>query len=276
MAAGSNHVIRARDIDRALVATALDNAYADGQLTFDEHRDRLEKARNAQTLGQLHSLAADLQAEVPLPEPEAQPRRSPRGRAIGVGAAVVVVVLAVAVYLGARESTPDAQPPTEPTRPIPTVDGTVVPIVARPFDFWTAAGLTDFRARFLNRYGDPTVSDVTLYPADNRATLDRLVDGGRTRSVDVRGGFDDSGDTALLASGYQSFDISQIDVVALASAMAGAGAAVEVPGAAVTHVVVRNMGTPEILVFAADADNRGGYVQTDFAGNVTRVATYRP
>jgi hypothetical protein len=269
----ASRATRARDIDRALLVTALDNAYADGQLTFDEHRDRQERARAARTLGELHALAADLQADVALPEPKPAPRRSPTGPRRGstlVGAAVVTTVIVLAAVLGVVTAA------DRPAPPVPAVDTAAAPIVAEPFDFATADGLADFRTRFLDRFGDPTVSDVTIYPPDNRASLDRMVDGGRTRSVDVRGGFDESADTELLGSGYQPFDISQIDMGTLANAMAGAPAAVEVPGAAVTHVVVRNMGSPEILVFASDADNRGGYVSTTFAGDVVRVAAYRP
>ena len=59
---------RARDIDRALTATVLDSAYADGQLTFDEHRLRSERARVAITLRDLRRLVSDLQIDVDLPE----------------------------------------------------------------------------------------------------------------------------------------------------------------------------------------------------------------
>ena len=59
---------RAREIDRALTATVLDSAYADGQLTFDEHRLRSERARVAITLRDLRRLVSDLQIDVDLPE----------------------------------------------------------------------------------------------------------------------------------------------------------------------------------------------------------------
>lgn len=53
-------VLRCADRDREVVATLLDSAYADGRLTFDEHAERIARAYDAKTFGDLTALTADL------------------------------------------------------------------------------------------------------------------------------------------------------------------------------------------------------------------------
>lgn len=52
--------LRAGDADRARVTEALDVAYAEGRLTFDEHQQRVDQASAARTFGELAPLTADL------------------------------------------------------------------------------------------------------------------------------------------------------------------------------------------------------------------------
>jgi hypothetical protein len=59
--------LRASDIDRERVVAVLREACADGRLTLEEHEERVERAYQAKTLGELVGLTADL-----LP-PEQQP-----------------------------------------------------------------------------------------------------------------------------------------------------------------------------------------------------------
>jgi hypothetical protein len=56
---------RANDADRADVCAILDNAYADGELDPDEHRQRCSNAMSAKTRSQLLDLIRDLQARPP-------------------------------------------------------------------------------------------------------------------------------------------------------------------------------------------------------------------
>ena len=67
--------LRCADQDRELVAQLLNNAYADGRLTFDEHADRIAKAYDAKTFGELTPLTTDLVA--PQPRPVVQPYSAP-------------------------------------------------------------------------------------------------------------------------------------------------------------------------------------------------------
>ena len=52
--------LRASDFERDRVVTLLGEAAADGRLTPDEHTDRVERAYQARTLGELAALTADL------------------------------------------------------------------------------------------------------------------------------------------------------------------------------------------------------------------------
>lgn len=54
--------LRCADQDREVVAQVLNNAYAEGRLTFDEHADRITQAYDAKTFGQLNVLTTDLVA----------------------------------------------------------------------------------------------------------------------------------------------------------------------------------------------------------------------
>ena len=65
---------RAKDNDRNDTCAVLDSALADGQLSNEEHRQRVAAATNAATLGQLQALVTDLpekeKAGGPPPMPE--------------------------------------------------------------------------------------------------------------------------------------------------------------------------------------------------------------
>ena len=68
--------LRASDSERDRVVTLLGEAVADGRLTAGEHIDRVERAYQARTLGELAALTADLVS------PAAQPIRLDGRRAV--------------------------------------------------------------------------------------------------------------------------------------------------------------------------------------------------
>ena len=68
--------LRASDSDRERVITLLGEAAADGRLTVDEHSERMERACQARTLGELAVLTTDLAG------PSAQPIRLDGRRAV--------------------------------------------------------------------------------------------------------------------------------------------------------------------------------------------------
>jgi hypothetical protein len=60
MSADQPDYLRAGDVDRARVTELLDQAYAEGRLTFDEHQQRADLARAARTFADLTPLTSDL------------------------------------------------------------------------------------------------------------------------------------------------------------------------------------------------------------------------
>jgi len=112
---------RANDADRADVCAILDNAYADGELDADEHRQRCASAMSAKTRGQLLGMISDLQARPPVfsQQPAIAVQGNPNrkwivGAAVGSGLAAVAIVGALAFVLVARHggSGPSPSAPT--------------------------------------------------------------------------------------------------------------------------------------------------------------------
>jgi hypothetical protein len=97
--------LRASDFDRERVIALLGEAAADGRLTAEEHADRVERAYQARTLGELAALTTDL---VP---PSGQPIRLDGRRAVAAlmsrdsrdGRWVVPESLPVVAVLGEAE-----------------------------------------------------------------------------------------------------------------------------------------------------------------------------
>ncbi|SNT16839.1 DUF1707 SHOCT-like domain-containing protein [Rhodococcoides kyotonense] len=274
--ASNDHVsLRARDLDRALTSTALDQAYAEGQLTVDEHRARTDAARSAVTLGELHSLVGDLQLDVDLPEPTPRQSKSrtPITLALGSAAAVVVAAAVVFAWTNGDDATEAVAAPAAPSVSIPLPES-VTPIVAQPFVFDTAEGLDDFRARYIERFGSSEVVELSIQvDDDNRADVYRLNAEGRVERIMVNGGFDPYRDTDLRDEGQVPFDWNLLDSAVVAGVIAGAPETVGAPQGTPDWVTIDNdEGRQRISVSVDVPDLRGGRVETDFAGNSTYVS----
>ena len=272
---------RAREIDRALTATVLDTAYADGQLTFDEHRLRSERARVAVTLRDLRRLVSDLQIEIDLPEPA--PRTvEPKNRLLLALGSVVVVAVALVVFLTTRngeEPVPAAAvvASTTTSRVVPTVTMDlpvdVTPIVARPFVFDTTAGLDDFRERYVERFGSSQVLEVFIQLNNNRADVYRPSAEGRRERVFVAGGFEVGLDTEAPDTDDATFDWATIDSAVLAGLVAGTPEAVGIPNSVVEYIMItETRGNQRISISTSNEDAQGGRVEADFAGNIVSVS----
>jgi hypothetical protein len=59
----SDHLIRASDMDRDVVVTALRDAYTQGRLTLEEFDERMTAAYGSKTWGELRKLTEDLPAQ---------------------------------------------------------------------------------------------------------------------------------------------------------------------------------------------------------------------
>jgi hypothetical protein len=105
----AEHALRANDLDRATAGSALDAAYADGELDAEEYHRRLSSAMQAKTRGELTALLSDLQVPHDLPSlprtaPVVAPTSGTRSRRViwlPAAAAVGVAVVVAAVTLAA-------------------------------------------------------------------------------------------------------------------------------------------------------------------------------
>ncbi len=278
--------MRARDIDRATAATALDNAYSDGQLSFDEHEARVARARSAKTLGELQAAVADLQAPVDLPDPPT-PRAPSRGATVPIllGAAVLVGVVAAALLVmksGATEGHPSSAVAAIPTTsaavstaaPTALPTSGVVPIVAPKVSFATADGIALFVDLYRAKFGDTIADDLTFYPNDDYAVSSRAVEPNRSQGFTFRGGFD-PGSLSSRDPNTPVLDIGTVDIARLVGLMAGAPQSVGVPDATLSHIMFEmEDGAPQLRIYVSTKANSGGFIEATFAGEITRVASY--
>ncbi len=114
---------RANDADRADVCAVLDNAYADGELDLDEHRQRCSSAMSAKTRSQLLDLISDLQARPPVftQQPMIAVKLNPNRKwvigAIAGGGLAAVAVLGILGFITTRPSGSSPSPtPAAPAR----------------------------------------------------------------------------------------------------------------------------------------------------------------
>ncbi|MDV6260555.1 DUF1707 SHOCT-like domain-containing protein [Rhodococcoides yunnanense] len=261
---------RAREIDRATTATALDRAYSDGQMTYEEHRLRIERAVAAVTLSDLRALTDDLQTDVDLPEPP--PRHyEPKRRVLYALLAVIVVAVGLTVFLLDSQADDEpilaAVPTSSPTSVVEVADG-VTPIVARPFVFDTAAGLDNFRQQYVDRFGSSEVISVSIRLIDQRADIYRFDANRAVEDVAVYGGFDPGPYSSSSLNDAGTFDWMSIDHTLVANVLAGVPESLGNPNAVVDSLTIDNQERPEIE-FRTDS----GRILYDFAGNP--IAVYK-
>lgn len=272
--------MRARELDRTTAVDALDRAYADGQLSYDEHRTRVEGAGASKTLGELHALVSDLQLDTDLPEPPPVPRRRRSNRLLL--AAVVVAGLAIAGAVGlivfastgggeSSTATGTAAQPAAPLAPVPT---DVTPIIAPPAVFDTPDGLRRFIAEYTKRFGDTIVVDASIYPEGKYANATRAIASDRKQAYNYRGGFELSGPPTRL-NNEPPIDLATVNVDALAAMLAQMPQLIGVPDATVGHASI-DVGAdgPRISIYANNEAGESGYVVIGPAGEIRQVRPF--
>ena len=184
---------RAKDTDRNDTCQILDSALSEGQLSMEEHRERVKAATNAATLGELQSLVSDLQnsnAPVQLPNLK-KPRGQGAGGGWGMRAAVagVLVVLGIAIGWGLYGNTHlAAELHLRPRRQVRRhhTDGADAPhaaAVARRADW---ADRADEEA-----FGDTNGYRLIVYPDYASLTRPDPNEERRELNYTYRGGWDD-------------------------------------------------------------------------------------
>jgi hypothetical protein len=213
---------RAKDSDREDTCRLLDNALNDGQLSNEEHRQRISTATNAVTLGDLQTLLADLQFDTtPV---QLAPVKTPRKRgALGILAAAftVSVLLGMAIGWGVYGNT--SSPLDFTTDPGAKPDGVAALVLTPPTQLHSVGGLTGLMEQARKKFGDVVGFRMVIYPT--YAIFDRPdpSDDRRMLTYDYRGGWDDPQSSAKSgADGPVPVDLSKFDVTKTVGIMRGA------------------------------------------------------
>jgi hypothetical protein len=263
---------RAKDSDRSDICQVLDSALADGQLSNDEHRQRVSSATNASTLGELQSLVADLQtanAPVKLPNLRKGPQLSAGGGwGMRIAVAAVLVLLGMGIGWGLYGNT--ASPLSFTADPGAKPDGVPAKVLTPPRQLQSLGGLTGLVEQMRQRFGDTMGYRLVVYP--DYAVLDRADpnDDRRKQSYTYRGGWGDSTNTSAKDTDDKLVDLGKFDPKAIVGVFRGAPQTLDIKQADVTNSYL-NM-EPSRDPTAPDPLSVYVYVSSDFGSGYIEMA----
>lgn len=286
---------RARDSDRNAICQILDAALADGQLSGEEHRQRVSAATNAATLGELEPLTADLQIPGAVqPFAASTPKLGRRPLVLaGLAVAAIVLVVAVAVILMTNDSTPDTTPTpsattpethelaAEPSSPAPSTEPPADPapvVLGPPPNLHTADGLTLVLDEIRRRFGDTTGYELAIMSDEALlARPDPTDDSSKLVYTFERGWGDPS--SRPRSDTDDVTDLGAFDVQAAAAALQAAPETLRIAPDEVseTFIDVDHIAEPpepgalELLVKVSTKSGADGWIYLDPAGNIKRV-----
>ena len=269
---------RAKDSDRNDTCQILDSALADGQLSMEEHRTRVALATGAETLGDLKSLASDLQTNnAPVQSPSKLWAQRGAGSGWGMRAAVagVLVVLGIAIGWGLYGNTPS--PLNFTSDPGAKSDGITPLVLTPPKQLHSLGGLTGLIEQMKQKFRDTNRYRLIVYP--DYASLDRPdpQDDRRQLSYTYRGGWGDP-TTSAKSDDDRLVDLGKFDVKTVVGVMRGAPETLCMKPADVksTYLSIdpsRDPTTPDgvsIDVYVS-SDFGSGYIQLAGDGSVKQI-----
>jgi hypothetical protein len=284
---------RAKDSDRTETCQVLDTALAEGQLSMEEHRQRVSAATNATTLGQLAALVDDLQA-APV-QPFVTP--SDRGRGYRAGKVALVGVLAVGVIavgwlmLGegdspdgaaapepAAEATATHVPAAEPSTTAAVADPAPV-VVVPPRDLHTAEGMTAVIDGTRKRFGDTTGYELAIMSDEAILARPDPADEHSKLIYSFKGGWGDPS-TRPRSDTDDVTDLGAFDVQAAAAVLRAAPETLRIAPGDVSETFIdidhiaddpAGPGALELLVKVTTTSGADGFIYLDGASNIKRV-----
>jgi hypothetical protein len=272
---------RAKDSDRNDTCSVLDSALADGQLSMEEHRQRVATATTAATLGDLQSLVSDLQndnAPVQLPNLKAPSKISmaagQRG-GLGIRLAMVAVLVLLGIGIGWGLYGNTSSPLSFTSDPGAKSDGIPGKVITPPKELQSLGGLNGLMEQMRQRFGDTMGYSMVIYP--QYAVLYRTdpTDERRKLSYTYRGGFDDPSASAK-DEGDVLVDLSAFDPKAVVEIVRGApetvGLQLKDVDADSTYFTIdpsQDPTTPGALTLRASVSSEFGSGSITFAGDGT-------
>jgi hypothetical protein len=261
---------RAKDADRGEACKLLDDALSDGELSMEEHRERVGKATSAITLGDLRALVDDLQSggaalRRPAVTSAVKPAR-PRGWVLLAVAFVVSVLLGMGIGWGLYGNTSSPLDFTHTSVDPGAKPDVVGPVVLTPpTELHSVGGLTGLVEQTRRRFGNTIGYRLVIYPT--YAVLDRPdpSDDRRVLAYDYRGGFGDPTSSAKSsADGLVPVDLSKFDVTKTVGIMRGAPETLHMKPSdpRTTYLVIEPAADPT----APESLSLSVYVSSDYGG----------
>ena len=273
---------RAKDSDRNDTCQVLDTALSEGQLSMEEHRQRVSAATNAATLGELQSLVADLQtsnAPVKLPTLKSPNRIQSGGWGMRLAVAAALVLFGVGIGWGIFGSN---SPLSSGSDPGAVPDGIAANAQAPPRLLHSANGLNGLFAQARKRWGDTMGYSLTVYP--DYASMERAdpKDARRTLRYTYRGGWDDNPSVSAISEGERLVDLAKFDVNAIVGRLRGAPQILGIEQSEVksTYMNIEPSNDPlapdavVISIYVSTTYEKGGYLTVDPQGEI--LSQYPP
>jgi Domain of unknown function (DUF1707) len=281
---GATTTTRAKDTDRQDACRILDNALNDGEISDQEHRERVSAATNAVTLGDLQALVDDLQTGgAPLQTTAgawaSKRPRMPKLGGWGVLAAALVVSVLLGVGIGWGLYGNTGSPLDFTTDPGAKPDGVGPVVLTPPTELFSVGGLTGLMEQTRKRFGDTMGFRLVIYPT--YAVLDRPdpSDDRRMLAYDYRGGWGDPTSSAKSATdGSVPVDLAKFDIAATVGLVRGAPDSLHMKKSDVktTYLVIEPATDPTTpgslsLSVYVSSDYSGGYIVFAGDGAIKRV-----
>ncbi|MEZ0053756.1 hypothetical protein ABIA30_004789 [Mycobacterium sp. MAA66] len=271
---------RAKDSDRNDTCQILDSALGDGQLSVEEHRQRVASATTAVTLGDLQALVTDLQtgnAPVQLPNLHTKPVPS-RGWGLGLAVSVVLLIVGIAIGWGIYAA-PGQSPLTAAQDPGAKPDGVAPVVLTPPRQLQSLGGLTGLLTQMKKKFGDTTGYELSIYSDYAVLTRPDPAEPRRVLRYDYRGGWDDP-DTTSTGSDDRVVDLGKFDVEKITGILHGAPETLGIKRNEINTVYVDIKGSGDITappdtvtisIYVSGKFNNSGFIELDPDGNQKRI-----
>lgn len=257
--------MRAKDSDRTETCQLLDAALGDGQLSMEEHRERVSAATKATTLGELQALVTDLQNAKPaLAEPPASKPSRLRTDGWGIRAAMAAVLVLLGIGIGWGLYGNTSSPLSFTSDPGAEPDGVAPVVLTPPRQLQSLGGLTGLVTQMRQKFGDSMGYGLTVFP--DYAVLERAdpTEDRRLLRYTYRGGWDDP-NTSPASSDDRLVDLGKFDPNTVIGVLRGAPDTLGIKPSDVTNTYL-NFEPSDDVTAPPDTLAISVYVSTDFGG----------
>jgi hypothetical protein len=262
---------RASDSDRNETCQALDAALGEGQLSMEEHRERVSAATKATTLGELQALVSDLQIHQ-APAQLKSPSSSRRGLWIAAAAVLLLLGLGIGWGMSSHGSSPPSPANTggSPAAAIPSAAPSPTPAQAQ---LQSAGGLTNLLNQIREKFGDTNGYQLLVYP--DYAVIFRVDPRNDRRAVsyDFQNGGWIQIPAGMIPTGTAVADLGKFGVAAVVGAMRDAPQTLKIADPKVTYLLIQGKpgGNLDMSIYVGDTADHTGYIKIAPDGTVTAI-----